>query len=170
MTSVALAMMSGFAFATEAGPAPFGAEVAEAVARYDRVTQTIAGGGVVAAAGYPILAEAGIRTVIDLRTSGEGVVEAREQAAAAGLRYFNLPVGAEVPSREVLEQFAVLTSDGDLQPVYFHCVSGARAGTVWAIHRLRQGIALDQAIVEGRTIGLSEERIAQVRNYPLAAP
>lgn len=170
IAALVLLLVGAGACAAEPALVPFGAAVADAVPHYDRLTPSIAGGGAVEAGGYRILAQAGIRTVVDLRTSREGVAQAREQAQAAGLRYFNLAVDAAPPSRDVLERFAELMADPNLQPLYFHCRSGVRAGTLWAIYRRSQGVATDQAILEGRTIGLSDARIPQVRDYPLSPP
>ncbi len=142
-------------------------DVSKPAVRIEQVTPTIAAGGAPAEGGYRILADGGIRSVIDLRTAAEGTEAARERAEAAGLRYFNLPMNGDPPSQPVVTRFAQLVADADVQPLYFHCRSGNRAGTLWAIYRRLGGVNLDQAIAEGQAIGMHAERIPQVSNYPI---
>ncbi|MCZ6870486.1 MAG: hypothetical protein O7G84_13370, partial [Gammaproteobacteria bacterium] len=55
-------------------------DVSKAAVRIEQVTPTIAAGGAPAEGGYRILADGGIRSVIDLRTAAEGTEAARERA------------------------------------------------------------------------------------------
>ncbi|MEJ2131213.1 MAG: sulfur transferase domain-containing protein [Gammaproteobacteria bacterium] len=154
------------AFLLVAGSIPAAEPALEGATRhFVWLTPTVAGGGAVSEPGYRILADAGIRTIIDLRDDADDVAAARAEAHAAGQDYFNLPIGREAPSPEVVERFGELMEHADAAPVYFHCVSGARAGTLWAIYRRGEGASVDQAIEEGRRVGLSEARESQVRDY-----
>jgi len=146
---------------------PVWEDVSKVVGRFEEVAPAIAGGAAPAQGGFATLANAGVRTVIDLRTVPEGTEAARARAEAAGLRYFNLPVNGNPPSHQVMTRFAAVLADADVQPLYFYCRSGVRAGTVWAIYRRTGGVALDQAIAEGKSIGMSDQRATQVRDYPI---
>lgn len=163
---MALAIASGAILSAETSPVSW-ADVSKAVVRFEQVMPGVAGGSAPTQGGHQILANAGIRTVIDLRTPAEGTEAARERAEAAALRYFNLPVSGKPPSRDVVEGFAELMADANNRPLYFHCRSGVRAGTLWAIYRRIGSVALDQAISEGKAIGMPDERIPQVRDFAI---
>ncbi len=167
LIAVALAIVGAATMGAETAQILRWDDVSKAAVRIEQVTPTIAAGGAPVEGGYRILADAGIRSVIDLRTAAEGTEAARERAQAAGLRYFNLPMNGDPPSQPMVTRFAQLLADPDVQPLYFHCRSGNRAGTLWAIYRRIGGVNLDQAIAEGRAIGMHDERVAQVRNYPI---
>ena len=98
----------------------------------------------------------GVRTVIDLRGTGEdrGFDEAAE-AARLGMAYVALPVAGKdevTPARADALQ-ALLDRHGD--GVLVHCASGNRAGALLALAAARSGMPADDALAFGRKAGLT---------------
>jgi uncharacterized protein (TIGR01244 family) len=100
------------------------------------------------------LAEAGYKTVIDLRTSEEdpgfdepGVVR------RTGMEYVNIPVGHESIEDETFERFRGLMKDPERRPVLVHCSSANRVGAL-----LIPYLVLD----EGKSTEEAEEVVANV--------
>jgi uncharacterized protein (TIGR01244 family) len=92
----------------------------------------------VATAGQPTeqhlnrLAEAGYKTVVDLRTPEEtprpdewGSVVRR-----TGMEYVNIPVGHKDIDNETFDRFRELMRDGGHRPVLVHCSSANRVGAL----------------------------------------
>lgn len=77
------------------------------------------------------LAEAGYRTVVDLRAAEEdrGLVET-EVVSRAGMEYVNIPVGHETIDDETFERFRDLMKDPERRPVLMHCSSANRVGAL----------------------------------------
>jgi uncharacterized protein (TIGR01244 family) len=77
------------------------------------------------------LAEAGIRTVLDLRPPEEprGFDEAAA-ARAAGLEYVVLPVTYQDVPNETFDRFRELLRDDAKRPILVHCRSGNRVGAL----------------------------------------
>lgn len=161
---IALLILSGTAMAGEQ-QVPFGDKVNEAIFNYNRTTPHIATAGELDRGGVAHARELGFTSIVDLRTPPEGVDEERQQAELAGLRYINISIGEEAPARQDLDRFQQWVEDPDNHPVLVHCASANRVGTLWAMYRLRQGIPLEEALLEGRTIGMKESREAQVVEF-----
>jgi len=102
------------------------------------------------------LAEAGYRTVLDLRGEDEdrGFDEAAE-ARATGMRYINVPVGKSLPD-DALEQVREVLRDRSNHPVLVHCGSANRVGGALLPHLvLDRGMDRDEALRTAREIGLT---------------
>lgn len=106
-------------------------------------------------------AEAGGGLVIDLRTAAEGIEETREEAEAQGLRYENFPLGRDPAPESLVDEVGATLEAARAagEKVLLHCASGNRAGEVWALHRIRQGVDPDQALAEARDAGTTGERL-----------
>ncbi|MHC4853828.1 MAG: protein tyrosine phosphatase family protein [Planctomycetota bacterium] len=120
--------------------------------------------------GYRTLKEMGIKTVICLRyyTSNKKKVE------AAGLRYVELRIHADIgstpPTDEQVKLFFDTVLDPEKQPVYFHCKHGKdRTGTMAAIYRIeRDGWTNKEAEEELQAFGyhdIFKDLVAFVREY-----
>ena len=72
------------------GRVPFGHQVI-AVQNYSRATEKIAISGMISEGGVPALAATGFKTIIDLRTKNEGVMEEKALVDIAGMMYVNIP-------------------------------------------------------------------------------
>lgn len=122
-----------------------------------------------AAGDWRALADAGVRTVINLRTAGE--LEGRDERAeveAAGLRYVEIPVaGASgITAENAAALNAALQAGGE--SVLLHCASGNRAGGLLAVALQQQGVPADQALQQGRVAGMrsTETRARAVMGLP----
>ena len=78
------------------------------------------------------LAEAGYKTVVDLRTPGEtprpeewGMV-----VRQSGIEYVNIPVAHKNIDDETFDRFRGLIRDGGRRPVLVHCSSANRVGAL----------------------------------------
>jgi protein tyrosine phosphatase (PTP) superfamily phosphohydrolase (DUF442 family) len=92
--------------------------------------------------GMRALAEAGVKTVIDLQQGDES------PDVPAGVRYVRLPVSGWHTDRVDLD--AVLHAiDENPKPVFIHCREGRdRTGLAVAAYRVDQGMALGDAFAE----------------------
>jgi uncharacterized protein (TIGR01244 family) len=123
----------------------------------------------VATAGQPdekhlrSLAEAGYKTVIDLRTTEEdrGLAE-EEVVREAGMEYINIPVGHETIDHETFEQFRQLMSDPGRRPALVHCSSANRVGALLIPYLiLDEGKNREAAVEIGEEVGLSSEELKE---------
>lgn len=144
---------------------PFGDKVDATVVNYNRTTPAIATAGELKEGAIPQLARLGFSSIVDLRTPPEGVEEEKTAAQRNSLRYINIPVGKEPPSSAQIDQFRRWIDEPANRPVIVHCASANRVGTLWAMYRLTEGISLEEALMEGRTIGMKPEREDQVRAF-----
>lgn len=104
----------------------------------------------------------GFRTVIDLRTPTEaGFSEEKAAVEAQGLRYVNVPItGGAFSGKDVDAVKAALDQAQD-GPVLLHCASSNRVGAVWAVLKAREGMAVEQALEEGKRVGLANPALAE---------
>jgi uncharacterized protein (TIGR01244 family) len=128
----------------------------DGVVNFTRVDAAVACGGDTSRDAIVTLGQQGFTSVVNLRLGHEpGVAGEAEAVAAAGLRYYNLPMDPNAPVFETAERFLEVLADESNQPVYIHCASANRVGGVWAIKRVVQdGWTRDAAIAEGQAIGL----------------
>jgi uncharacterized protein (TIGR01244 family) len=114
-------------------------------------------GGQPDAPAWPQLAEAGVRTVVNLRPVAEmaGRNEAAE-VASAGLTYVNVPIGG--PDNLGRDEVAALWSalESSSGPVLVHCGTGNRCGALLALAEAwHRGSTPDEALAFGQRAGLS---------------
>ena len=109
------------------------------------------------AGGLKALAALGVKTVLNLRDDDARAREEGREAAALGLRYFNVPISrAGRPSQErIRELMAVLDAPAN-QPVFVHCKRGAdRTGALVAVYRItHDGWTAERALEEAESFGL----------------
>lgn len=99
---------------------------------------------------YADLAAVGIKMLINL-TSDDAQPNEEAMAAAAGMKYVQLPMTTRVPpTPERVAEFLKLVTDPANQPVYVHCVGGRhRTGVMSAIYRMtHDGWSGEQAFKE----------------------
>lgn len=85
------------------------------------------------------LRAAGFDLVVDLRTAEEGVAAERDAAAAAGLRWVNVPVGRS-PTRAQLDALSTVLEANPGARTLVHCASNRRASTLVMLHQVtREG-------------------------------
>jgi uncharacterized protein (TIGR01244 family) len=100
----------------------------------------------------------GVKAVLNLRQPTEHRAEEEQQAvAAAGLKYFNIPVNYQNPSDSDVDQFLKITDDPANRPMFIHCTAAIRVGAFWMIRRvLRDGMSIDAALEEAKKVGFRE--------------
>ena len=98
----------------------------------------------------------GVKAVLNLRPPTEHRAdEEREAVAAAGLKYFNIPVVYREPKPEQADEFLKITDDPANRPMFIHCTAAIRAGAFWMIRRIvRDKLSWDDALAEARKVGL----------------
>lgn len=105
----------------------------------------------------PVMADAGVRHVIDLTLDSE-TPEFDEAAVvrSAGMSYENLPIrGAEDLTPENVTRFDRLITGAGAVPTLVHCSSSNRVGAMAALRAAWiQGQSVDAALEEGRRWGL----------------
>jgi len=133
------------------------------ITNFSRVDATVGCGGATQPAAMAELRKQGFVSVINLRLAteqGANIEESRAAAHTAGLKYIHLPFDAANPDPKVVESFLATVADTSNQPVYIHCGSANRVGSVWMIKRaLQDGWEIDQALKEAEAIGLTNPRL-----------
>lgn len=98
----------------------------------------------------------GIKTVVTYRKEGE--IEWDEEAVVTnlGMEFVAIPWnGPEELTDEVFDETRELLKDESKQPLLLHCGSANRVGGVWIAYRvLDDGLTIDQAVEEAKTVGL----------------
>ncbi|MGD9903934.1 MAG: sulfur transferase domain-containing protein [Vicinamibacterales bacterium] len=125
---------------------------------FTRATATVACGGTTAIAALDALCREGFRTVVNLRLASEPGADLdghRDAARRLGLAHVHVPLDSAHPHAGAFDRFLEVMDESGGVPVYVHCVSANRVGAVWLAKRvLQDGLALDRALAEARTIGL----------------
>lgn len=123
-----------------------------------------------AAADWRTFADAGVGTVINLRTPAEMQGrDAREEVVATGMRYLELPIdgaGAVTPGNARRLGELLREAQG---PVLLHCASGNRVGGLLALLKAAEGMPTGDALAFGRSAGMKSTE-AKVREALGAAP
>jgi len=159
-TTVLLCVVSGFVFtgcATQSGntASQTAAAPAEPIEVFAWDTWRIAGQPL--PADYQRQAQAGTKTVINLRTQPEIDrldFDPRQEVESRGMHYVHIPMGGDQGySPEQVESFtqAVEAADG---PILVHCASGGRARYMWAAYMVEEeGIPLNEAMLRMEEVG-----------------
>lgn len=113
------------------------------------------------------IANLGIKTVVNLRGKGEGVLQEEQEARSRGLLYFNVPferVGR--PHDADIERVLSIIKTPEYQPVFVHCKQGAdRTGTVIAVYRIaHDGWTSKEAKAEANRYGMHPWEMG-MKNY-----
>lgn len=108
--------------------------------------------------GIQKLAALGIKTVLNLRVADERTRAEEQEARAAGLGFFNVPMeGFDRPRDDQVKRALEIINDPLNQPVFVHCKHGAdRTGVVIAIYRMtHDNWTTEDALREAKRYGLS---------------
>ncbi|AFV00815.1 beta-lactamase hydrolase domain-containing protein [Simiduia agarivorans] len=127
--------------------------LADNVRNFHQHHENLATGGELTEQAVPQLAAEGYVQIIDLRTPAERQFDEQAAAAQAGIAYANLPTTGELPDADQIAQFGALLTNGK---TLVHCRSGNRVGMTWALWQLSQGVAMEQALEEGRAMGMKQ--------------
>lgn len=134
---------------------------------FHQVNQQLYRGAQPKKGGLRRLASLGIKTIINLRANDEGSQAEQAEAAALGLRYYNIPMArAGSPTDEQVERALSLINATENQPVFVHCQRGQdRTGLIIAIYRItHDGWTSEQAKAEANHYGMRIWQIGK-KNY-----
>lgn len=122
------------------------------LSNFYQVNDHIYRGGQPSDEGFKSLAKLGVKTILDLRESGDRSASESAEVTSLGMHYVNIPLaGFAAPSAEQVSKVLALFSDSSAGPVFVHCRRGAdRTGTMIALYRIEHdhwdnGKALDEA-------------------------
>jgi uncharacterized protein (TIGR01244 family) len=109
------------------------------------------------------LAEAGYKTIVDLRTPEEDRgLDEPEAARQAGMEYVNIPVGHEDVEDETFERFRELMKDPERRPVLVHCSSANRVGALLIPYFvLDEEKSTEEAVKIASEVGLKSDELKQ---------
>lgn len=129
------------------------------VSNFTRVDATVACGGAAEVAALDALKKDGFKSVINLRMASEPGINLEQNQAKArelGLNYVHIPFSAGSPDPKAVDTFLATIADKANQPVFIHCASAQRVGTVWLVKRvLQDDYSVEKATDEAHKIGLS---------------
>ena len=113
---------------------------------------------------FQVLADAGVRHVINLRTPQEMDFDEAALVESLGMEYHSIPVAVSAGiTRDNAQQLYDLLENFAGEPVVVHCASGQRVGALIALSaQQNQGMDADNALEEGRRWGLSSPRLTPV--------
>lgn len=103
------------------------------------------------------LHSAGFPTVIDLGTPPMVAVLHRQETEALSMKYFNIPIEDDTLGKTEVARFNDILSTEENLPVLVFSESANFLGKLWALHRLTGGAPREQAINEGRGLGLQKD-------------
>jgi uncharacterized protein (TIGR01244 family) len=153
-------MMLSVVFAAAAGAAGVPQKV-DSIPNYTVIRSGLAAAGQPPADVLASLKDLGFKTVINIRTAGEpGYVDESAVLAAQGIRYVHVPVTSATFSAADVDAVRAVIDDPASGPVLLHCASANRVGAVWAAIQAGDGKSMDEALAEGRRVGLSGESMA----------
>lgn len=116
--------------------------------------------------GFQQLYKQGYRTVLNLRTSGEGSEEEGPLCQSIGFQYKNIPVMPDTLSMGKVKKFHKIVQNEKKRPLIIHCKSANRVGGMWYLSRtLLDKIPQEQALKEARAIGLQPGLETVVREW-----
>lgn len=108
------------------------------IKNFDQVDTRVYRGAQPTPEGIRQLANLGVKTVVDLRETGERSKKEQRIVTGNGMRYINVPMsGLTPPTSEEITKILNLLEDLSSGPVFVHCLRGAdRTGAVIAAYRI----------------------------------
>ena len=98
--------------------------------------------------------------MLNLRTEQEGSLDEKPKVEALGVEYFNIPIGREGFSPEIVSKFRDILAETANRPILIHCASSNRVGAMWYIHQvLENGESESSALEEAKKAGLRSETL-----------
>lgn len=137
-------------------------------------------GGQPSSSAYAKAAANGFRSVLTLRSPGDGVDLNRERfmVERTQLRYFNIAVAKNLPQRNQVDEFLRLVRDSSNHPMLINCAFAQRVAPLMMIFRIvEQGWTEKRAIEEASQSGIrsdslknfAREYLAPAKKKPLGA-
>ena len=148
-------MKKDFRTCSASGSAPLADDLSAPLKNYNRALPWLGTCGTLGADGVRVASEAGFRTIIDLRTAGEGTKQEKEQVEAAGICYINLEITRDGISPEQLKCFTESLESAE-RPVLLHCACAGRVGGMLALYYIQNGMDVESAFALGRAANLPD--------------
>jgi uncharacterized protein (TIGR01244 family) len=126
----------------------------EQIPNYQKIRPDLATSAQPALEAVKKLKEMGFKTVVNLRMPQEGIEKDREAVEAQGLSFVSVPITPVTFSAKDVEAVAKVLDDQTAGPTLLYCSSANRVGAVWTVYEVRKGKSLDEALAEGKKIGL----------------
>ncbi len=124
--------------------------------RFFKITDNFYRGGQPTENGLAELKKLGIKTIINLRTTGSDVSKEEKSVKNIGLNFINVPLNNWLkPKNSEVENVLNIINDKNNQPVFLHCKRGSdRTGTIVAAYRISvENWTGKQAVSEAKTFG-----------------
>ena len=102
------------------------------------------------------LRQYGFAAVIDFSHSQHAATLHREETGPLGMIYFNIPIKGDAAAEQDVLKFRKIISTKENQPIVAFSSSAKLLGNIWAKHRLFEGSSHEDAIRQGKRLGLSE--------------
>ena len=137
--------------------AAFAGPSVEGVPHFQLVNDQVYRGGQPSAEGFRNLAAMGIKTIVDLRKSGDRSKAEQKVVKANGMRYVSIPMkGMTTPTEKQIEHALRILHDSSAAPVFVHCRRGKdRTGVVLACYRIgHDNWGNQKALNEARSLGM----------------
>lgn len=134
---------------------------------YFRLRPDIATAGQPSDEALEAVQKAGFKAVLNLRTEQEGSLDEKPKVEALGMEYFNIPIGSDGFSPEVVSKFNDILAETANRPILIHCASSNRVGAMWYIHQvLENGASEASALDDAKKAGLTSEALeARAKDY-----
>ena len=134
----------------------------EGIPNYNRITETISTAGQLSDDAIADVSAAGYKAVLNLRPVSEGSLEEKPKVERRGMLYYNIPVGRNPFTMEMVREFGEVVDEAANQPLMVHCASSNRVGAMWYLHQvLNKGREHSEALAEGKKAGLRSEALEQ---------
>jgi uncharacterized protein (TIGR01244 family) len=143
------------------------------IVNFTKVDAVVACGGATETSALDGLAKDGFKSVINLRLATEANANIELNAAQAkslGLNYIHIPFNGQQPDPKAVDLFLAAIANKANQPVYVHCGSASRVGSMWMVKRvLQDGWTIEKATEEAKLIGLRGEPLEKFALSYIAA-
>ena len=108
------------------------------IKNFDQVDARVYRGGQPTDEGFQYLARLGVKTIIDLRETGDRSSAERRVVSGAGMQYVNVPMtGLTPPTDAEINTILAILENSTTGPVFVHCLRGAdRTGVVVAAYHI----------------------------------
>ncbi|MEM7455618.1 MAG: protein tyrosine phosphatase family protein [Planctomycetota bacterium] len=114
-----------------------------------------------------IMKDAGVEVVINLREDSEMTWDEQGVLEAAGIEYISIPFAQpETLTDEVFNRARAALAENSQRKVMLHCKSAGRVGCIWGAYRaMDDGLSIDEAIEEGKEVGMRSWLTDRLREY-----
>lgn len=126
------------------------------IRNFKKVNDWLYRGGQPVESQYQQLADLGIKTVVNLRSTRKLIEAERTIVESLGMQFESIPMTyMKSPTYKEVKRFLQIVDDGEKRPIFVHCLHGAdRTGIVCGIFRmLREGWDVKDAFAEMRAGG-----------------